>query len=223
MTNKQSSRDKILMGVLALVVVAAAWYMLFLTPTKSTIADLETKRGEYEAADKQVKLDLDKLSDRAVKHRIIKEEDKQKSNKDLKKILKDKNVEQDDSYKKIADFPNAANLQRELDKIFEGNNSNLNVTNENPKPGPNCQRRDISITFKAEGMTAELARIRAEMVINDLNNMPNGCLINDVTYTVNDAEGGATANVSIKISVFEFDENSTVGEEADAAAEAPAA
>ena len=40
----RSMKEKVLMVVLGLVVVAAIWYLMFFTPTKDEIADLQVQQ-----------------------------------------------------------------------------------------------------------------------------------------------------------------------------------
>ena len=199
MTNKQSSRDKILMGVLALVVVAAVWYMLFLTPTKNKIAELGTSKATYEQQDAGVKEDLDKLANRAVQHGIITAQDKNKSNKYVKNLLDQ--AQQIDDFTKIADFPNVKNLQAELNEILSKTTDSVALSYDNPVRETNCWRRTISISFKTNG------EAMAEEIIKKLDGMKNGCLINEINISLSQTDEGVVANVTLKVTVFEFEES----------------
>ena len=200
MTNKQSSRDKIMMGILALVVVAAVWYMLFLTPTNNEIAKLNEDKTVYEQQDETVKADLDKLANRAVQHGILTAQDKNKSNKHVKELLDQ--AQQIDDFTKIADYPNVKNLQADLNGILSKTTDSVALSYENPVRETNCWRRTISISFKTNG------EAKAEEIISNLNKMPNGCLINEVTITLSASDKGDSANVNLKVTVFEFEESS---------------
>lgn len=201
MTNKTSSRDKIMMGILALVVVAAAWYMLFLTPTKEKIAELQTQKDNYTREDnEEVKPKIEELKGWTVDLGIISEKDKNKSDREIRKKLK--NAKQFNDFKKIADYDNFEALSAEFNRILGTTTESFSLSFEEPVRGENCWRRDISLSFKAPG------RDRAKEIVNALNEMENGCFISDITFSLSQSDNGMeSANVNCTISIFEYEES----------------
>lgn len=199
MTNKTSSRDKIMMGILALVVVAALWYLLFLTPTKAKIEELGVNKENYVKEDDEVKAKVDELKGWTVDLGIIDEADRNKDNKIIKKKLKD--AKQFDDFKKIADYDNFEALSAEINTILGSTTESFSLSFEKPSREENCWRRDINISFKAGG------RDQAKEIIKALNEMENGCFISDITFAISQGTEGESANVNCKVSIFEYEES----------------
>ena len=198
MTNKTSSRDKILMGVLALVVVAAVWYMLFLTPTKNKIAELQAQQEAIKTENDEVVGDINILKDWMT---------------ELGLTIDDTDETVTD-FTKIADYNNLVQLTDELNQIL-GVTSTFSLNFTTPSREENCWRRDIAVTFKTG------SREDAYDVLRSLNEMEHGCLLNNITFSVaQDKEGGETASVSCNISIFEYEKTEEV---ADEIVDAPAA
>ncbi len=201
MTNKMSSRDKVLMGVLALVVLAAAWYMLFLTPTKNKIAELQTQQQSISEENNVVVEDI----------------------KVLKGWMEDLGLSLDDddekvtNFTKIADYNNLVNLTDEVNQIL-GVTETFSMNFSTPERGENCYRRDISVTFKTN------SRQDAIDVLRSFNEMEHGCLLNNITFSLGKSEAGdETANVNCNISIFEYEKTEDGSEDTGSAEEAPAA
>lgn len=206
MTNKTSSRDKILMGVLALVVVAAAWYMLFFTPTKTKIGELigtDEQPGQLQALTKEndeVKADIQVLKGWMEDLGLSLDEDDEKVT----------------NFTKIADYNNLVELTDEVNQIL-GVTETFSMNFTPPERGENCYRRDITVSYKAN------SRQDALDVLRRFNEMQHGCLLNNITISVGKAESGEeNANVNCSISIFEYEKSEEVSEDA-AAEEAPAA
>lgn len=195
MTNKTSSRDKILMGVLALVVVAAVWYMLFLTPTKNKIAELQGQQEAIKTENDEVVEDINVLKEWM---------------EDLGLTIDDTDETVTD-FTKIADYNNLVQLTDEVNQIL-GVTSTFSLNFTTPTREENCWRRDIAVSFKTN------SREDAYDVLRSFNEMEHGCLLNDITFSVaqDKDKGGETANVSCTISIFEYEKTEEVVEDVEA-------
>ena len=194
MTNKTSNRDKVLMGVLALVVLAALWYLLFLTPNKARIEELRGTEGQEGLIQTTNKENADVMED-------IQELKGWMS--DLGLTIQDAEDEaQITTFTKIADYNNLVGLTEELNQVLSvTDNFSLNFTT--PSRGENCWRRDIAITFRT------VSREDAYDVLRSLNEMEHGCLLNNITFAVaNEETGTEVANVSCTVSIFEYEKSS---------------
>ncbi len=196
MTKKSSNRDKVMMGILALVVLAALWYLLFFTPTKERIEEL---RG----VDSQVGLIQEtKEENNGVVEDI----------NELKGWMEDLGLSIEDAddnakitnFTKIADYSNMVQLTDELNQVL-GATETFSMNFTTPTRGENCWRRDISITFRTP------SREDAYNVLRDLNEMEHGCLLNNISFAVSRGEdGGENASVSCEISIFEYEKSPEV-------------
>ena len=197
MTNKMSSRDKIMMGVLGLVVVAALWYMLFFTPNKARIEELrgsESQKGLIQTTNEE---NTEVLNDINVLKGWM---------EDLGLTLEDDDKTVTD-FTKIADYNNLVELTDEVNQIL-GVTETFSLSFSPPSREENCWRRDISVTFKAN------SREDAYNVLRSFNEMEHGCLLNNITFTVSQGENGAeSANVSCNITIFEYEETPQVEED----------
>ncbi len=198
MTNKMSSRDKIMMGILALVVVAALWYMLFFTPTKSRIEELRGAEGQGGGL---IQATTDENAGVVEDINV------------LKGWMEDLGLSLDDDdetvtdFTKIADYNNLVQLTDEVNQIL-GVTDTFSLNFTTPSRGENCWRRDIAVTFKAN------SREDAYNVLRQFNEMEHGCLLNNITFSVSQGENNQeSASVSTNIAIFEYEETPKVEEE----------
>lgn len=200
MTNKTSSRDKIMMGVLALVVVAALWYLLFFTPTKSRIEEL---RGSEDGGKGLIQTTKEENDGVVEDINVLKG-----WMEDLGLSIEDADDEEKiTNFTKIADYNNLVQLTDEVNQIL-GVTDTFSLNFSTPSRGENCWRRDIAVTFKTS------SREDAYDVLRSFNEMEHGCLINNITFSVSQGDnGGETANVSCNISIFEYEKTEEVAEE----------
>lgn len=197
MTNKTSNRDKIMMGILALVVVAALWYLLFFTPNKSRIEEL---RGSEDGGKGLIQTTTEENAGVVEDINVLKG-----WMEDLGLSLDDEDEKVTD-FTKIADYNNLVQLTDEVNQIL-GVTETFSLGFSTPTHEENCWRRDISVTFKT------LSREDAYNVLRSFNEMEHGCLINNITFSVAQGETGETANVSCNISIFEYEKSEEVVEE----------
>lgn len=200
MTNKTSSRDKILMGVLALVVVAALWYLLFFTPTKARIDEL---RGTEDTGAGLIQVTKDENAGIVEDINVLKG-----WMEDLGLSIEDADDDEKiTNFTKIADYNNLVQLTDEINQIL-GVTETFSLNFTPPARGENCYRRDISATFKTS------SREDAYNVLRSFNEMEHGCLINNITFSVSQGEGAdQSASVSCGISIFEYEKTEVVAEE----------
>lgn len=197
MTNKLSSRDKVMMGILALVVVAALWYMLFFTPNKSRIEELRGGEGQKGLIQETKEQNDAVMSDINVLKGWM---------EDLGLTLEDDDQTVTD-FTKIADYNNLVELTDEVNQIL-GVTDTFSLSFSPPSREENCWRRDISVAFKTN------SREDAYDVLRSFNEMEHGCLLNNITFSVSQGENGAeSANVSCNITIFEYEETPQVEEE----------
>ena len=199
MTNKTSNRDKIMMGVLALVVVAALWYLLFFTPNKSRIEEL---RGSEDGGKGLIQTTTEENAGVVEDINVLKG-----WMEDLGLSIEDADDEEKiTNFTKIADYNNLVQLTDEINQIL-GVTETFSLGFSTPTREENCWRRDISVTFKTP------SREDAYDVLRSFNEMEHGCLINNITFSVAQGETGETANVSCNISIFEYEKSEVVAEE----------
>ena len=198
MTNKMSSRDKIMMGILALVVVAALWYMLFFTPTKARIEELRGAEGQGGGL---IQATTDENAGVVEDINV------------LKGWMEDLGLSLDDDdetvtdFTKIADYNNLVQLTDEVNQIL-GVTDTFSLNFTTPSRGENCWRRDIAVTFKTN------SREDAYNVLRQFNEMEHGCLLNNITFSVSQGENNQeSASVSTNIAIFEYEETPKVEEE----------
>lgn len=198
MTNKSSSRDKIMMGVLALVVVAALWYLLFFTPNKARIEELrgtEEQTGLIQATQNK---NAEVVEDINVLKGWM---------EDLGLSIEDADDEEKiTNFTKIADYNNLVQLTDEINQIL-GVTDTFSLNFSTPTRGENCWRRDIAVTFKTA------SREDAYDVLRRFNEMEHGCLISNITFSITQGDVGAqSASVSCGISIFEYEKTEVVAE-----------
>ena len=200
MTNKSSSRDKIMMGVLALVVVAALWYLLFFTPNKSRIEEL---RGTEEGGPGLIQTTKDENAGVVEDINVLKG-----WMEDLGLSIEDADDEEKiTNFTKIADYNNLVQLTDEINQIL-GVTDTFSLNFSTPTRGENCWRRDIAVTFRTP------SREDAYDVLRRFNEMEHGCLISNITFSVSQGDVGSQASsVSCTISIFEYEKTEVVAEE----------
>ncbi|MCQ2405000.1 MAG: hypothetical protein MJ083_03280 [Clostridia bacterium] len=199
MTNKSSSRDKIMMGVLALVVVAALWYLLFFTPNKARIEEL---RGSEEGGPGLIQMTKDENAGVVEDINVLKG-----WMEDLGLSIEDADDEEKiTNFTKIADYNNLVQLTDEINQIL-GVTETFSLNFSTPTRGENCWRRDIAVTFKTA------SREDAYDVLRRFNEMEHGCLISNITFSITQGDVGAqSASVSCGISIFEYEKTEVVAE-----------
>ena len=170
----RSMKEKVLMVVLGLVVVAAIWYLMFFTPTKDEIADLQVQQQTIAEEDQTV---LDQIA-------VFKKWQEQ--------LGLDLDSDSDD-FTKIADYNNLVQMTDELNQIFVPADS-YNLNFETPARGEKYYRRNIKVSFQAGSY--EVAR----GILESLDAMEHGCFISDISVSV----GGEQVSVSLTMSIFEY-------------------
>lgn len=172
----KSTREKVMMVVLGFVVLAAAWYLLFLTPTNDAIADMQVQENNIAEENTSI---TNQIS-------VFKRWQEQ--------LGLDMNSD-DDSFTKIADYNNIVGLTNDLNTILAPASS-FNMTFNDPYPvaEKDAIRRDIQLSFVANDY------MTAYSIISNLNSMQNGCFITDMSIS----GGAGDASVGLRISIFEY-------------------
>ncbi len=170
----RSMKEKVLMVILGLVVVAAIWYLMYYTPTKDEIADLQVQQQTIAEEDQTVK---DQIA-------VFKKWQEQ--------LGLDLDSDSDD-FTKIADYNNLVQMTDELNQIFVPADS-YNLNFETPARGEKYYRRNIKVNYS----TATYEQARG--ILEQLDAMEHGCYISDVGFTVNEAK----SSVSLTMSIFEY-------------------
>lgn len=172
----KSNREKIMMAIMAIVVVLAIWYMLFLTPTNDKIEELGIYKEELIAKNQS-------LEDQISVYKRWQDQLGLDFNSD------------DDNFLKIADYNNIVGLTNTLNQIFAPAKSfSLSFADPVKVPEKDAYRRDIQISFVAPDFTTGYEILRS------LNDMENGCLVMDTFLS----GGEGDSNFSLQASVFEY-------------------
>ena len=170
----RTMKEKVLMVILGLVVVAAVWYLMFLTPTQEEIANLQEEQKTIAEEDQTVK---DQIA-------VFKKWQEQ--------LGLDLDSDSDD-FTKIADYNNLVQMTDELNQIFVPADS-YNLNFETPARGEKYYRRNIQVSFTAGSYET------ARGILENLDAMEHGCFLSDVTFTVS----GEQVSVGLKMSIFEY-------------------
>ena len=206
MNRTLTPKEKFTFVFLALIVVLALWYLLFFSPTKASILELQGdpadgSRGQVGDLEEQKQI---------IDTKIVL----------LKKWQEELGIDmnqQSDDFAKIADYNNLRALTAELNSILaDASSFSMSFAQISPpeEQGKDCYRRDVSLNYTAPTYA------KARAILKKLNDSQYGCLLQDVNIAeAADSTGESTVTVSASLSFFEYAKRGT----ADEASEQPAA
>ena len=201
MNRSLTPKEKLTFVFLALVVVLALWYLLFFSPTKASIAELQGdqaagtrgKVGELEDQKQMVQTQI------AV----------------FKKWQEELGIDinsQSDDFAKIADYNNIRELTAELNAILADSTSFSMSFAQIVTPDQmekDCYRRNVNLNFMANNY------VTARSILKKLNDCRYGCLLQDVTITETKSSSGDNAvAVTATLSFFEYSKREVIDEAA---------
>jgi len=184
-------KEKITFVFLALIVVIALWYLLFFSPTKASIVELQGDQAEGTRG-------------------IIGNLEDQKEDIDLqlatfKKWQQELGIDmnkQSDDFAKIADFNNIRALTAELNTILaDATSFNMSFAQISTpeEQGKDCYRRDVTLSF----VTPNYETARA--ILKKLNESQYGCLLQNLDISeAADSAGANAVTVNATLSFFEY-------------------
>ena len=157
---KFSSGDKLLIGILALILLSLAYYYFFYTPVKDS---LKLTKSEIESSDKELKAVNNKIAD-------YKRMDNEISVSEVDGVYPMKRLEDTTDGQKLIYLQ----LYKALDNI------NFSATNVEigPQPGGNMYRQNIRLSFSVpDEQTA------SDVISAITDNWDYRCLIGDLSFT----------------------------------------
>lgn len=179
----KAPREKIMIIFLVVLVVLAAWYMLFLTPSNDRVYEM-LGNGEDDLG---YIGDLKNYNQTLVDQINVYKKWQEQFGIDL-------NDESDD-FTKIADYNNIVGLTNTLNNTLQ-NTTEFSLSFSPPEPVPNkkAYRRNISVIFSANDYPT------AYEILKTFNTLETGCLIDDMSVSTKEGK----AQVRLSISVFEY-------------------
>lgn len=165
-----TSREKIMLGVLATMVVGAAYYFLFFTPIQARIADAEVRVST--AQDQQLieQLKVVKLNQ-------------------MKKEIAEMKASGMENTRQLPDYNNLDMVMIELNGILLAADS-YQIDFPDPDLTPRIIQRATNITFTAANYAA------AKTIIQRLSDCAYRCSVNSVNLSASGDGVGSTGNVA---------------------------
>ena len=179
----KTTREKVMIIFLVVMVVLAAWYMLFLTPSNDRVIEMLGDGDEDIGYIGDLKNYNQTLVDQINVYKKWQEQ-----------FGIDINDESDD-FTKIADYNNIIGLTNTLNTILQ-NTTEFSLSFNPPEivTDKKAYRRNISASFTTENYAT------AYEIIKSFNSLDTGCLIGDMS--INTTEDKTQARLAI--SVFEY-------------------
>ena len=169
-----TTREKVLLVILAVLVIAVGYWKLILTPINDSIADLNAQTASEQDA-------ILTNSARLSRMRQMQQE--------LETLLADPDA------KPLPDYDNSERLLVELNTILSGTDYTLNFGNTVPlEDGSTIMCRPITLTFEVSSYTA------ARAVLDALHDSQYVNLISDLRMDLE----GRTVQTSLSITYFEL-------------------
>lgn len=175
MKRKLTPREWMLLIVLAILVVGAAYVLLFRTPViaarDDAIAEADSCREQTQA-----------LQDRML--------EKQRMERELDKIFAE-----NDNPLALPDYDNLQPVMRELNTVLTAA-KNYSLSFANVDDSKNIVRREISVSFACDSYNA------AKNVLQRLDDSPYRCMLNNVSVSMGQRDN---EQVSVNASIVYFE------------------
>ena len=169
-----TNREKILLVILAIMLIAVGYWKLILTPINDDIADLQSKTASEQDAMIQSAAQLSQLN---------------RMKSELETVLADPDA------KPLPDYDNSERLLVELNTILSGTDYTLNFANPAPlETGSAILARPISLTFEVSTYSA------ARAVLDALHDSQYVNLISDLNMDLT----GSTVRTTLSLTYFEL-------------------
>lgn len=169
-----TNREKVLLVILAVMLIAVGYWKLILTPINDDIADLQSRTASEQDAMIQSAAQLSQLT---------------RMKSELEAVLADPDA------KPLPDYDNSERLLVELNTILSGTDYTLNFGNTVPlENGSAIMCRPITLTFEVSSYTA------ARAVLDALHDSQYVNLISDLRMDLE----GRTVQTSLSITYFEL-------------------
>ena len=169
-----TNREKILLVILAIMLIAVGYWKLILTPINDDIADLQSKTASEQDAMIQSAAQLSQLN---------------RMKSELETVLADPDA------KPLPDYDNSERLLVELNTILSGTDYTLNFANPTPlETGSAILARPISLTFEVSTYSA------ARAVLDALHDSQYVNLISDLNMDLK----GSTVRTTLSLTYFEL-------------------
>ena len=169
-----TNREKILLVILAVLLIAVGYWKLILTPINDDIADLQSKTASEQDAMIQSAAQLSQLN---------------RMKSELETVLADPDA------KPLPDYDNSERLLVALNTILSGTDYTLNFANPTPlETGSAILARPISLTFEVSTYSA------ARAVLDALHDSQYVNLISDLNMDLK----GSTVRTTLSLTYFEL-------------------
>ena len=176
MKRKLSTREWVLLVILALIVLVSAYVMLFYIPTATARDNARAETEDFEAQ-------LDALQVRLA--------EKQMMERELGKIF-----EQNENPRGLADYDNQKAVMLELNSILAVA-EDIDLSFSTPDTSESVVRREISIKFKCGSYTA------AKDILQRLHDSQYRCMLDSIDISEKENDDGGMISVSGTIVFFE--------------------